>query len=184
MSIETLFERTDGPKRMKQVTTAFCAGAVLCGFSVFALPLQAQENEAVAESLEVPDHSDAPAPFVGPTQDALQEMTETEGGAVYRGLDKITARVSTIYAPLDEVVGFGSLRFVTRHCNKRPPEETPEKTAFLEVRDIKPDETEEELFKGWMFASSPALNALEHPVYDIWLMDCIIIEPETSEGSE
>ena len=120
----------------------------------------------------------------GPSQEALKQMTETEGGAVFRGLDKITARVSTVYAPIDEVVSFGSLRFVTRQCNKRPPEETPEKTAFLEVKDIKPDQSEEELFKGWMFASSPALNALEHPVYDIWLIDCIIIEPETSDGSD
>ncbi len=119
-----------------------------------------------------------------PSQEALKQMVETEGGAVFRGLDKITARVSTVYAPIDEVVSFGSLQFVTRQCNKRPPEETPEKTAFLEVKDIKPDQSEEDLFQGWMFASSPALNALEHPVYDIWLMDCIIIEPEVPEGSD
>ncbi len=133
---------------------------------------------------EVQLRVEEPKPAPGPSQEALQQMVETEGGAVYRGLDKITARVSTVYAPIDEVVSFGSLRFVTRQCNKRPPEETPEKTAFLEVKDVKPDQSEEDLFTGWMFASSPALNALEHPVYDIWLIDCIILEPEILDESD
>ena len=92
--------------------------------------------------------------------------------AVLQGLDKVTARVSTFDAPVDEPVRFGSLEITARSCQKRPPEETPESAAFLEIRDIKPGEAPVSVFTGWMFASSPALNALEHPVYDVWVIDC------------
>lgn len=92
--------------------------------------------------------------------------------AVLQGLDKVTARVSTFDAPVDETVRFGSLEITARTCQKRPPEETPESAAFLEIRDIKPGEAAVNVFTGWMFASSPALNALEHPVYDVWVIDC------------
>jgi hypothetical protein len=61
---------------------------------------------------------------------------------------------------------------MVRTCRKRPPEEPPESAAFIEVRDIKPGETPKTLFTGWMFASSPAVSALEHPVYDVWVLDC------------
>lgn len=92
--------------------------------------------------------------------------------AVLQGLDKITARISTFEAPLDEPVRFGSLEIVARACDKKPPEEPPESTAFLEIVDVRPDSPSVELFKGWMFASSPAVSALEHPVYDVWVVDC------------
>ena len=70
------------------------------------------------------------------------------------------------------LVTFGTLEIVVRSCHKRPPEEPPESAAFLEVTDIKPNEDPAPLFSGWMFASSPALSALEHPVYDVWVIDC------------
>ena len=92
--------------------------------------------------------------------------------AVMQGLDKVTARVSTFDAPIDDAVRFGSLEITARTCKKRPPEETPESAAFVEIRDIKPGEAATVVFTGWMFASSPALNALEHPVYDVWVIDC------------
>ena len=93
-------------------------------------------------------------------------------GAVLQGLDKITARISTFDAPLGETVRFGSLQIVARACDKKPPEEPPESAAFLEIVDIRPDSPEVPLFTGWMFASSPAVSALEHPVYDVWVVDC------------
>ena len=99
--------------------------------------------------------------------------------AVLQGLDKITARISTFEAPLDEPVRFGSLQIVARACDKKPPEEPPESTAFLEIVDVRPDSPAVELFKGWMFASSPAVSAVEHPVYDVWVVDC-----RKSSGSE
>ena len=92
--------------------------------------------------------------------------------ALLQGLDKITARISTFEAPLGETVRFGSLEIVARACNKRPPEEPPESAAFLEITDFRPDSDAVKLFTGWMFASSPALSAVEHPVYDVWVIDC------------
>ena len=92
--------------------------------------------------------------------------------ALLQGLDKITARVSTIEAPIGEAVQFGSLSITARACDKRPPEEPPESASFLEIVDIRPDSPSVQVFTGWMFASSPALSALEHPVYDVWVVDC------------
>ena len=96
--------------------------------------------------------------------------------AVLQGLDKVTARVSTIEAPVGQTVGFGTLEIIARTCDKRPPEEPPESAAFLDIWEVRPGEAAESLFRGWMFASSPALSALEHPVYDVWMLDCRVPE--------
>ena len=92
--------------------------------------------------------------------------------AVLQGLDKVTARVSTLSVPIGATVRFGTLEVIVRHCNKRPPEEAPESAAFVDIWQARSGEPSAFLFRGWMFASSPALNALEHPVYDIWVLDC------------
>ncbi len=92
--------------------------------------------------------------------------------AVLQGLDKVTARVSTLSAPVGTTVRFGTLEVIVRHCDKRPPEETPESAAFVDIWQARPGEPAVSLFRGWMFGSSPALNALEHAVYDIWVLDC------------
>ena len=106
-----------------------------------------------------------------------------ENVAVLQGLNKVTARVSAVEAPVDGTVLFGTLAITVRTCHKAPPEEPPESAAFLEIYDVKPGEQPVELFSGWMFASSPALSALEHPVYDIWVLDCRD-GPESSETPE
>ena len=98
--------------------------------------------------------------------------------AVLRGVDKITAAVTDIEAPLDEQVMFGTLEIVVRSCNKRPPVEPPEVSVFLEITDTPPQGDPNRIFTGWMFASSPALNALEHPVYDVWVIDCKTSAPD------
>jgi hypothetical protein len=96
--------------------------------------------------------------------------------AVLQGLDKVTARVSTIRAPLDQPTQFGTLEVVARACRETPPTEPPESAAFLEIQELPPasdvNGAPVDLFSGWMFASSPAVSALEHPVYDIWVIDC------------
>jgi hypothetical protein len=92
--------------------------------------------------------------------------------AVLQGLDKITARVSTIEAPVGTPVRFGTLSITVRDCEKSPPEDRPESAAFLEIDEIRPGEDNIRRFSGWMFASSPALSALEHPVYDVNVLDC------------
>ena len=107
------------------------------------------------------------------------------GSAVkLRALDKITGRTQDIVIPVDETIKYGTLDITARKCLKRPPEETPETTTFLEIRETPQDEDTIIQFMGWMFASSPALNALEHPVYDVWVIDCIISSGEASEAKE
>jgi len=96
---------------------------------------------------------------------------------VMQGLDKVTARISTFEISLEEEVAFGTLRIRLRACDRTPPEEPPESAAFLEIIEVRPDERPETLFTGWMFASSPALSALEHPVYDVWVKECVTSEP-------
>lgn len=120
--------------------------------------------------------------------------------AVYTGLNKITARISRLEATVGTRIQFGTLEVLSHSCNKRPPEETPETTAFVEVFNIgktladelqensstdpsSPNEPER-IFSGWMFASSPGLNAVEHPVYDVWLIDCKMAEADASPASE
>ncbi|TGY89838.1 DUF2155 domain-containing protein [Marinicauda algicola] len=97
--------------------------------------------------------------------------------AILRGLDKVTARTQDFEAPVGETVSFGALDITVQYCRRRPPEEPPETFVFMEVLDRRTDgfgaEAEgEEIFSGWMFASNPALNPLEHPVYDVWVIDC------------
>ena len=92
--------------------------------------------------------------------------------AVLQGLDKITARITTIDAPVGQPVRFGTLDITVRRCHKRPPEETPETTVFLQIREQRLGERAQDLFTGWMFASSPAVSSMEHPVYDVWVVDC------------
>ncbi len=95
---------------------------------------------------------------------------------VLQGLDKVTARVQTFEAQIGETVSFGTLRITVRACDRTPPTEPPESAAFLDIYEAKQGEAQIDLFHGWMFASSPALNALEHPVYDVWVLECKIAE--------
>ncbi len=101
---------------------------------------------------------------------------------VLQGLDKVTARVSTLEVPLDTEIDFGTLGIIARACHKAPPEEPPESTAFLEIFEYAPDQPPRDLFIGWMFASSPGLSALEHPVYDVWVLDCRDDQPAEATG--
>ena len=89
-----------------------------------------------------------------------------------QALDKITARISTLDVPIDTPVTFGTLSVSVRRCAYHPPEEPPEDAVFLEVVDNGYDsaKTPSPVFSGWMFSSSPAVSAMEHPVYDITLL--------------
>ena len=91
-----------------------------------------------------------------------------------QALDKITARISTLSAAVGEAQRFGTLEVIVQRCAFHPPEETPENAAFVVIRDLgyDPTVTPAEVFSGWMFSSSPAISALEHPVYDITLLAC------------
>ena len=87
-----------------------------------------------------------------------------------RTMDKITGRVQKITVGIGEQKKVGSLTVLVEKCLKKPPEETPENAAFLTVVDE--DLPEKPVFHGWMFSSNPALSAMEHPVYDIWVVEC------------
>ena len=93
--------------------------------------------------------------------------------AKLQGLDKVTARISTVTVPVGDSVVFGTLHITAQTCQEHPPTLAPESAAFLIIEDQPPDEAPRRIFDGWMFASSPALSAMEHPVYDIWVLDCI-----------
>ena len=84
----------------------------------------------------------------------------------------MAARTAKFDANLRQKVFYNTLIITAYACKTRPPEEPPESAAYLEIQERKPDGTTQKLFSGWMFASSPALNALEHPVYDVWVVSC------------
>ena len=90
---------------------------------------------------------------------------------VLRGLDKVTGRISTMTVNVGEKARFGALDVYVRVCFAHPPEETPENAAYLDIVENKP-EGQLKLFSGWMFSSSPALSAMEHPVFDVWVLRC------------
>ncbi len=107
--------------------------------------------------------------------------------AVFSGLDKITGRVSEFDAKVGEHARFGVLDILVRACEKKPPEDPPQTAAYVEIRQV--DEQtgmtqEQPIFSGWMFAESPGLNALEHPVYDIWVDDCKAKVGETPSSGQ
>jgi hypothetical protein len=99
--------------------------------------------------------------------------TIPEPMALLQGLDKISARVSKFEAPLNTPVRFGDLSIVVRDCEKNPPDQRPENAAFLEISELRSDEPAKQVFSGWMFSSSPALSAMENPIYDVNVLDCV-----------
>ena len=98
-----------------------------------------------------------------------QEMAVAE----LRMLDKMTARVEEMDIPVGQSMQFGKLNISVRTCRTTLPEEAPpEAAAYIEVGEIRPGALDAAIFNGWMFASSPALSAMEHPIYDIWVVGC------------
>ena len=123
------------------------------------------------------------APPVSPTPAPVASAVPRTGGtpgsvAVLRGLDKVTGQYRDFQAAVGKASKFHTLDITVRACEKAPAEEAPETAVFMEVTDTplarkgagppKPSR----IFSGWIFGSSPALNALEHPVYDVWAIDC------------
>lgn len=93
--------------------------------------------------------------------------------AVLRSLDKPNARVQKFDADLNKAFMLGTLKVVVRDCRKTSPEDEPEVAVFMDITDTREkDEAKAKLFSGWMFSSSPALSALENPIYDVWALDC------------
>ena len=110
--------------------------------------------------------------------------------AVFGGLDKITGRVMSFEVAIDETVQFGTLQITPRVCYTRPPTEAPRTDGFVEVYEVAAANKYKKIFSGWMFADSPGLNGVEHPIYDVWLTDCkgktqlIPSPPDVAERSD
>ena len=205
---------------LRPMLLAAVAAPLTIGFSAAQVIPAAQRMQAESELDRLSRNAEEEFP-----QLTIEENREPVSVTI-RALNKITARYIDIEAPMEEVANFGTLEIVPRYCDKRPPEEFPETTAFLQVYDLglkNDDETEvsadkiesdtaseteepmaqevqitredlpvleqpadnafsadelgdlsegDKIFSGWMFASSPALNPLEHAVYDIWVIDC------------
>jgi hypothetical protein len=124
-----------------------------------------------AESAASPNPT-TPAPAPSPAIMTPIERPSSNTAAVVQVLDKVTARVKKLSATVDDPTHFGTLEITALDCRKNPPEDRPEAAAFLQIREAKKGEESITLFSGWMFASSPAVSALEHPVYDIVVLDC------------
>lgn len=105
-------------------------------------------------------------------------MAQQEPGWVARPLaqlqllDKVTARISLLEAPVGRPTAFATLSILVRACNARPAEEVPDAAAWLEIADSRRREADKVAFRGWLFANSPAVNMLEHPVYDLRILEC------------
>lgn len=142
--------------------------AVLCAV-LFAMPANAlaeDDGAIAAETATTQEDEDAPKmPSV-----EMEDMPI----AVLRSLDKVTARTSTFEIPIDKTVTFGGSLFIrVKACREAPPIATPESAAFLQIWERRPDDVKSRwVFSGWMFASSPSLSAMDHPVFDVWVIDC------------
>ena len=133
-----------------------CAALALC----IAVPASAQRKPPEPPRKEEPV--------------AAEPKVEVEGkGAVLQGLDKVTARITPLEANIGQMVKFGSLEITVRRCQRSRPDQKLERAAFLEIDDIDPTTKQRKrVFSGWMFMSNPAVSALEHAVYDVWVKDC------------
>lgn len=132
----------------------------------FAQDEAPQDSGAESDtSSETPAGAKAPVVVDGP-RDRKNPVAE------FSGLDKITGRIITFDVYIGETVQFGALQVTPRVCYSRAISETPKTTSFVEVDEITLDRKIRRIFTGWMFADSPGLNAVEHPVYDVWLKSC------------
>ena len=136
------------------------------------VPPAAQIPPGQTPSMSPPQSSAAPVP---PNDDVIPELPTPKIAnptAVFSGLDKITGRIITFDVAIDETVRFGALEVTPRVCYTRPPTELPQTDGFVEVDELTLQGELRRIFTGWMFAASPGLSAVEHPIYDVWLTDC------------
>jgi len=139
----------------------------------------AHAQEPAPAAAATPDTTTPPTAPNAPA-DAPQPQYEPMKYAILQTLDKVTARTNTVALPVGQPAAVGPIFIDVKTCQKTPPTEQPEAAAFLQVWEAKPkaygkqeEETKSQwVFSGWMFMSSPALSAMNHPIYDVWLKDC------------
>ena len=140
----------------------------LCGV-LLGTPVLAQTNVSSGES----GQSRKPLTVA----DAIPGKDGVRRAVVLRGLDKMTGRPTNIFAPVGVPVDFATLTITARYCYSTPPSEPPETTAFIEIVDHPADQSPRQIFSGWMHASSPSLNGVQHPLYDVWVISCKTNQP-------
>jgi hypothetical protein len=134
-------------------------------------PATKKPAPAAAAAAPAPANADPnAAPDVGATSQPLAPAGPMI--LLLRGLDKITGRPTDIIAPVNKPVHFATLTITARYCYSTPPSETPETAAFVQIDEHRPDQADKRIFSGWMYASSPGLNAVQHPIYDVWAISC------------
>ena len=139
-------------------------------------PAPAQPAPAAPVAAPAPAASaDATAPEAPP-----QPLADAPGTTLMlRGLDKSTGKPTNIAAPIGKPVQFATLTITARYCYSTPASETPETSAFVQIDDHRPDQSQKRIFSGWMYASSPGLNGVQHPLYDVWVINCSNGAPNT-----
>jgi hypothetical protein len=165
------------PSLNSQPLVIFCLGILLLLGMVPA--------SAVAEDIMVQSQPESPSPQPEtqtpaaaevqpqtPLPDGAPAHMETKAMAVLQALDKVTGRVHVLNVVVDQPARFASLTLRVRSCRKSLPEDSPESAAFLEIQDTNPKGEKSTVFSGWMFASSPAVSAMEHPMFDVWVVEC------------
>lgn len=162
---------------------ALCLGVLVLGSMTY--PKAFAEDIVVQSQSEAPSaQAETPAPTDTPTPAEVQPQVppllpdegpapmETKAVAVLQALDKVTGRVHLLTVPVNQPAQFASLTLRVRSCRKSLPEDSPESAAFLEIQDTNPKGEKSTVFSGWMFASSPAVSAMEHPMFDVWVVEC------------
>lgn len=145
------------------VTGATLAASALAATHV-AVPARSPANAVPAEATAVAPTALPPKP-TGPLE------------LVLRGLDKISGRSTTLVAPIGKPIHYATLTITAQYCYSTPPTETPETAAFVQIDDHRPDQPGRRVFSGWMYASSPGLHGMEHPLYDVWVITCKAVAP-------
>jgi hypothetical protein len=142
-------------------------GITLAAGTAFAAPFAFAQLDELGEIPETNIQDDYTLEDAVPDQNGIHRM------AILRALDKTTGRAISLNAPAGRPINFRTLTITVRYCYTVPPEEPPQTSAFLQIDEREFNVGEPmRIFSGWMFASSPAINGLEHPVYDVWVITC------------
>ena len=98
----------------------------------------------------------------------------SDSTTILGALNKVSGKISKIKIEDNNETYFGTLKIIVKTCKESLPEDPPENSAFIQIWDKKIDQEEKKIFSGWMFSSSPSISAVDHAVYDVWVIDCMI----------
>ncbi len=154
------------------------AGMLFAPLSAYAAPPPDQSEETQENAPAVTDEDAAPDQTPAAPAKKKAEPEIPYNYVALRALNKVTAHAETLEGPVGGSLHFGNLEIVPLACWSAPADERPENAVLLDVREMKPDETPQRIFVGWMFSSSPSVSAMEHPVYDISALKCRYLPPK------